>query len=144
MLEGLSFSGAWQLTIREAAGGVRFWLAGSNRVVVDGFEEWAQLAAGSGGVAISEMRAGTNPDATKESMSDLQGATKATTSTSVSVDGNEINYIGNFSALSSNESVAEFGLFNSNGVMFARFVVEEFTLFAGQSMDLSWVIRTGK
>ena len=119
---------------------------GPNQIVVDGFHLAAGLIAGEALTPISHMAAGDGQAQPNENQADLQGTELARTTVTTSRVDNEITYTANFSSIGSNIDVTEFGLFNDGvaGDMFCRFVVEEFTLFSGQSMDIAWEIRVGK
>lgn len=138
----LNLSGWVAVWVQE--GGI--WIlkrSGPNLVVVDGFQLAAELITGTG-TPVSHMAAGDDGAPPEEEDSTL-GNELDRVSVTTARDGHVIEHVADFSGISQDIQVSEFGLFNasSGGTMFARWVEDTFTLFSGQSMEVSWEIRVG-
>lgn len=146
MQDGIALRGWWNLLVRNPDGSLSLAKEGENLVVVDGFELAAALIADESVTAPSHMAAGDGTAEPEEGQSDLEGTEQARTTITTSRTDHIITYTANFSSLSSDVDVSEFGIFNdaSAGTMLARFITEQFTLIAGQSMDITWEIRVGR
>lgn len=142
----LPLRGSYRLRVRDAEGEVVREEAGENLVVVDGFNLAAGLIAGESLTPISHMAAGDSDAEPDEDQSDLQGTEQARVTVTTARTDHTISYTADFSSIGADVTVAEFGLFNDGtaGTMLARFIVESFTLFSGQSMDIVWEIRVGQ
>lgn len=145
-MDEIKLTGRARIVVRDADGQIVHVAEHDNLVVEDGFNLAAALIAGEAVSAISHMAAGDSSIEPVLADSDLQGTEQARTTVNTSRSDNEITYTANFSGISSDVDVSEFGLFNnsSGGTMFARFLTETFTLFAGQDMEIDWTIRVGQ
>lgn len=146
MKDGIKLSGRYRIRIRDADNALIRELRGENLVVVSGYELAAGLIAGEALTAVSHMAAGDSEAAPDEDQVDLQGTEEARVAVTTDRVDHEITHTADFSGIGADVEVAEFGLFNdaAAGTMFARFTVEPFTLFSGQSMDIAWSIRVGQ
>lgn len=147
MKDYVPISGRVRVVVRDDDGSIVHVEESDNIVVIDGFNAFAALIAAEAISAVSHMAVGdgggTQPD---EDQSDLQGTELARVSTTLTRTDNELEYVSDFSSISGDVDVNEFGLFNdaTAGTMFARWVTNTFTLFDSQSMEVSWTIRVGR
>lgn len=146
MTDHIKLSGRVRIEVKDRDGRLLRVIEKENLVVIDGFGLAAALIADESVNAISHMAAGDSSADPEEDQSDLQGTEQARTTVTTSRADHILTYTADFSGIGADVSVAEFGLFNdgSAGTMLARFTVESFTLFSGQSMDISWEIRVGQ
>lgn len=145
-MDSIPLSGFYDLQIRDRFGEVIEKKSGENLVVESGFFLYAKLAAGEAVSAVSHMAVGDNNQQPQLDQTALLGTELARVTTTTSRSESLITYTADFSSITSTISVSEFGIFNdaTAGDMLARFVVDTFDLFSGQSMDIEWTIRMGQ
>ena len=135
----MRFTGAVELRVN---GAVR--ARGRNTVVTVGLE-WVILRLATAPPAvISHMAFGDSGAAVLMTQTALQGtepfARKAVTT---AIAGAAITYSVSFTHAGATATIREVGLFNALtlGTMLARFLPQEFTIFAGDLVEVAWTLE---
>lgn len=119
-----------------------------NLVVTAGLELIAAILESSSPTRPSHMAIGDGGSEAALGQTVLQGTEHERVAfDSQSLDGQEVTYNATFgNNLTSDVTVREGGIFNdaSAGVMLARFVPDQLTLFASETLDIEWTIGIGE